>query len=68
MYESHLNAVKEQLNRCSYEFPKLDIINKYEGDFNDVDQKIKYLEGLKYEDFHISEYTCGSTIKANMIA
>ena len=57
IYEEHIDAVKEQLSRKPYDFPKM-IINKT---FSNIDD-------YKYEHFEIIDYNYHPTIKAKMIA
>lgn len=57
IYENHLKAVREQLNRKPYEFPKLNIKNK-RSNIND----------FVYDDFELINYECHNSIKAEMIA
>ena len=57
LYLDHIDAVKTQLNRIPYPFPKLKIDNKY-----------KLLEEVKYEDFHVLDYISHEKISAKMIA
>jgi dihydrofolate reductase/thymidylate synthase len=57
IYESHLDAVKEQLERVPYDLPQINIKNAYHS-----------LENYKWEDIEIINYKCDSTIKAEMIA
>ena len=65
IYDEHLDAVKEQLNNECYEFPE--IIIKKEIDNNlTINEKIKWIEELKFEDFELINYKCHSTIKAVM--
>jgi thymidylate synthase len=57
--ESHINALKEQIVRKCYDFPKLEF--KREFTYND-------LENLKWEDIKLKDYVCHPTIKINMVA
>jgi len=56
IYESHLDAVKEQLQRIPYDLPQIKIKNSYYS-----------LEKYKWEDIAILNYNCYSSIKAEMI-
>ena len=56
IYESHLDAVKEQLQRIPYDLPQIKIKNSYYS-----------LEKYKWEDIEILNYNCYSAIKAEMI-
>jgi len=65
IYEEHLEQVKEQLTHECYEFPQV-IIKKEIDKLASIDEKIKWIEELKFEDFELKDYKCHSTIKAIM--
>jgi len=69
IYEEHIEQVKEQLKRKDdlYELPKVKI-NKHLENPNElsIDEKIKWIEELKYEDFELSNYNSHNSIKAIM--
>ena len=56
IYENHINAVKEQINRIPYKFPEL-IISE---ELNDIDNITENM-------FEIKNYNYYPTIKADMI-
>ena len=65
IYEEHLEAVEEQLKREPYNFPKLNI-NK-DIDINlSIDEKIKWIENLVFEDFELIDYNYHPIIRAIM--
>ena len=65
IYEEHLEAVEEQLKREPYNLPKLNI-NK-DIDINlSIDEKIKWIENLAFEDFQLIDYKCHPIIRAIM--
>jgi len=65
IYEEHLEAIKEQLNNKILESPQMKI--KKEIDINiSIDEKIKWIEELKFEDFELSNYNSYNSIKAIM--
>ena len=65
IYEEHLEAVDIQLKRTPLSFPQLKI-NK-DIDINiSIDEKIKWIEELKFEDFELVDYNPQSIIKAPM--
>ena len=65
IYEEHLEAVDIQLKRTPTLFPQIKI-NK-DIDINiSIDEKIKWIEELKFEDFELINYNPQSTIKAPM--
>jgi thymidylate synthase len=57
IYEQHITAVKEQLQRIPYAFPKLYIKNSYSN-----------IEDYKWEDIEVINYQSHPAIKAPMIA
>jgi len=67
LYEEHLDAVKEQLinEEDIYECPSLDIIKDIDIN-SSIEEKIKWIEELKYEDFLLKDYKSHNTIKAIM--
>ena len=65
IYEEHLEAVEEQLKREPYNLPKLKI-NK-DVDINlSIDEKIRWIEKLTFEDFELIDYNCYPIIRAIM--
>jgi len=65
IYEEHLEAVDIQLKRTPALFPQIKI-NK-DIDINiSIDEKIKWIEELKFEDFELINYNPQPTIKAPM--
>ena len=59
IYESHINLVKEQLSRSTYNFPKL-IIPEF--------KTIEEFENSTFNDYTLVDYTYHPAIKADMIA
>lgn len=59
IYESHIEAVKEQINRVPYKFCKVEILKEL--------RDIKDIETLGITDFTVKEYTSHPSIKAEMI-
>ena len=59
IYQSHLNAIIEQLSRIPFDLPSLELPN-----FNTLEQ----VEQSKYEDYKIINYKYHKPIKALMIA
>jgi thymidylate synthase len=57
IYDEHVEAIKEQINRVPYEFPTLEILHKREN----IDD---YVE----EDFVLQNYKCHESIKYKMVA
>ena len=55
-YEEHLTAIKEQIERNPYPFPKV----QFKRQINEIDD-------FKLEDIEIIDYKCHLTIKAKMV-
>ena len=53
------------LTREVYESPKVEIKKDIDNNLS-IDEKIKWIEELKFEDFELSEYKYHPTIKAIM--
>ena len=65
IYEEHLSAVETQLEREIYDFPNINI--KKEIDItSSIDEKIKWIESLSFDDFELINYNYHPTIKAIM--
>lgn len=65
IYKEHLEAVQEQLTRDIYESPIV-VIKKDIDKNSSIDEKIKWIENLKFEDFELKNYNYHPTIKAIM--
>ena len=67
IYSEHIDAVKEQLNReiinnnC-----KLNIKKKCPGKNAEINEKVKWINDLVYDDFELIDYKFHPTIKAQM--
>lgn len=67
IYDEHITQVSEQLTREIYKSPKMEIIKSFDKSLNlSIDEKIKWIKELKYEDFKLSDYNFHSSIKAVM--
>jgi thymidylate synthase len=66
IYHEHIEPLNIQLERIPYEFPSIHI--KKEIDINNlsIDEKIKWIENLTFEDFELINYNYYPTIKAIM--
>jgi thymidylate synthase len=65
IYEEHLSQIDTQLERKPYNFPTIEIIK--EIDINSsIDEKIKWIETLKFEDFKLNDYISHPAIKGIM--
>ena len=66
IYEEHIPPVKKQFDNKLYDFPKV-IIKKDAPDISlSIDEKIKWIESLVYEDFELSNYKSGASLSAIM--
>ena len=59
IYESHFNAVKTQLDRICYKFPKINV----KKELNCIED----VEKMVYSDFELENYNSHKTIKAKMV-
>ena len=59
IYENHIEAVKNQIDRIPFIFPKMELPN-----FENLDD----VEKLTYKDFKLSDYQSYESIKAEMVA
>lgn len=66
IYEEHIEAVKEQGERTPYDLPLLEINSEPPVYDSNLDEKIKWIESLKYEDFVLTNYQSYPSIKAIM--
>jgi thymidylate synthase len=68
IYEEHLNQVNVQLDLKDKIFkqPELKIKKEIDINLNSIDEKIKWIEELKYEDFELINYNSHGSIKAIM--
>ena len=55
IYDDHIESLKEHLNRIAYDFPTLEIIEKYDN-----------IEDYTESDFIIKNYRFHETIKMKM--
>ena len=67
IYDEHLDAVKTQISNEIYKPPQVIIKKEIDNTRNlSIDEKIKWIEELKFEDFELLNYKSNSTIKAIM--
>ena len=60
IYEEHIEALKEQLNRIPYDFPSIEISETHEN--------CEKIENYKIEDIKIINYKSHESISMKMIA
>jgi thymidylate synthase len=66
IYEEHLKQVNVQLDLKDKIFKQPELKIKKEIDTNSIDEKIKWIEELKYEDFELINYNSHGSLKAIM--
>ena len=66
IYDEHVEAVRKQLNNNTYDHPRVKISKVPPELCSSVEEKLKWIEELKYEDFIITDYTCANSIMAQM--
>jgi len=67
IYEEHLEQVKQQLNNEIYKSPQLIIKKDFDkSKYISIDEKIKWIEELKFEDFSLNNYNHHKALKAPM--
>jgi dihydrofolate reductase/thymidylate synthase len=66
IYEQHVEGVKEQLTREPFPFPQLKIKKNLES--KTLEERIRFLEDLKFEDLEVIGYQSHPTIKFQMVA
>jgi thymidylate synthase len=65
IYEEHLTQIDTQLKRTPYSFPTIHINKSIDLNLP-IDEKIKWIETLTFEDFQLNNYISYPTIKAIM--
>lgn len=68
VYEPHIENAKIQIERKPYTFPTLKIHRQAPSKDASLEEKLKWLETLTFEDFEILNYDCHPTLKYEMIA
>lgn len=66
IYEEHVDAINKQLNNEVKEFPQMKILKDAPLYESTVDEKIKWILSLTYEDFQILNYESADAIRAPM--
>jgi len=66
IYEEHISAIKTQIERTPNKLPKLEINSKPPDYNSSLDEKINWIEKIRYEDIIISDYECYGALKAPM--
>lgn len=66
LYVEHIEQAKEQIKRKPLEKPILNIKKEIKKEMS-IEEKLKWIEELKLEDFEITEYDCYDKIEAKMV-
>lgn len=66
IYEEHIDAIKKQIEREPYKLPKMLINSTPPPLSSSIEEKINWIESLKYEDFKLVDYFSHNSIKAPM--
>lgn len=67
IYEEHMEQVKEQITKEIYDSPEIEIKKEIDkSKYLSIDEKIKWIEELTFEDFELKNYKSHSVIKAVM--
>ena len=68
IYEEHIPQVNKQIASDSsiYDFPKVIIKKAAPLAKASIEDKLRWIEGLVYEDFELSNYKCGAPLSAIM--
>ena len=66
IYQEHVQQIDKQVSQDPYELPQL-IIKKFPPPVDtSIDEKINWIESLKYEDFELKDYLSHSALPAIM--
>jgi thymidylate synthase len=65
IYDEHIEPLNIQLERTPYEFPSINIKKEIDNNLL-INEKIKWIEELQFEDFELINYNFHPTIKAIM--
>jgi len=66
IYEEHIEQVNTQINRNVLKFPQVIIKKDIPKIESSIDEKIKWIENLEYNDFELVNYQSHENIKAIM--
>lgn len=67
-YTDHIDAAKQQVTRTPYKKPTLKILRPAPSLGVSVDEKLRWLETLTFDDVELSDYKCHPVIKCAMVA
>jgi thymidylate synthase len=66
IYEEFIDNIKIQTNRKGFNFPTLEIIKNSPDINTSIEEKIKWIEDLKFEDFKLNNYDFLQSLKCDM--
>jgi thymidylate synthase len=66
IYIDHIDAVHEQIQNPILTLPKLEIKKQAPSIEQSIEEKIEWINNLKYDDFNIFEYESANSIKATI--
>jgi thymidylate synthase len=66
IYDAHIAAAKEQVERVPYEFPTIEITKDINPSAS-ITEKLGWLESLTFDDIKIHDYKCHPPIKIEMV-
>jgi thymidylate synthase len=66
IYEEHIEKVNIQLQKETYKMPSLKIMKEPPSLESSIDEKLKWIGELEYDDFVLENYKSHVSIKANM--
>lgn len=66
IYEEHVESVNKQMKNDLFELPNLNIKKKVPELISPIEDKLKWIDELQYNDFEICNYNSSTSIKAIM--
>lgn len=67
VYCEHVEGAREQIQRTPYPFPKIHIRTQAPGKLASVDDNLKWIESLEFDDFVLTDRVAHGPIKYKMI-
>ena len=68
IYEQHIDQLKMQIDRIPLKFPKLEINKEFNVKETCINDKLKFMEELIYDDIKLIDYMSYPLIKMDMVA
>ena len=66
IYEEHTQQVEKQIASDSFDLPTVAIKKEAPDISSSIDEKIRWIESLVFEDFELSNYKSGASLPAVM--